>query len=110
MSRKRNTNLLISVLRGDFFVDKQNQKHIPFLLFIVFLLLVNISISFRAERLIMQTSSLEKEVYQLRLVYITTKSELMHLYKRSAVERLVSHKGLMTAVQPPFIITELNEE
>ena len=108
MSKKQinNNSFFLSLLRGDFLADKNNQKHLPFLLFIVLLLLINISISFRAEKLIMETASLEKQVYDLRLVYITTKSDLMHLYKRSAIQEIVLEQGIKTAVEPPFVITK----
>ena len=54
--------------------------------------------------------SLEKEVYGLRLSYITTKSDLMHLHKRSEIEELVSSMGLYTSIQRPIIIEESNDK
>ena len=71
---------------------------------IVFLVLVNISSSFRAEKLLKQSISLEKEVADLRLVYITTKSDLMSMYRRSVIENIVNEQGLKTSLTPPIII------
>ncbi len=101
---KENTSSLLSILRGEFIADKNNQKFIPFLLFIVLLILLNIRISFRAERLLKESISLEKEVADLRLVYITTKTDLMSMYRRSVIEEIVADKGLKTSLTPPVII------
>ena len=76
----------------------------PFLLMTVFLVLVNISSSFQAEKLLKQSISLEKEVADLRLVYITTKSDLMSMYRRSVIENIVNGQGLKTSLTPPIII------
>jgi hypothetical protein len=101
---KENTSSLLSLLRGEFITDQGNQKYIPFLLFIVLLILLNIRISFRAEHLLKESISLEKEVADLRLVYITTKSDLMSMYRRSVIEEIVADKGLATSLIPPIII------
>ena len=86
-----------------------NRKYLPFLLLIVFLLLVNIRVSFNAEKLQKRSIKLEHEVADLRLTYITTKSELMNLYKRSEIEKMVENQGLKTSLNPAFII-EINEK
>ena len=106
---KTHTSSLLSVLRGEFIVDQNNQKYVPFLLFITLLFLLNISISFRAESLLKESISLEQEVADLRLVYITTKSDLMSMYRRSVIEEIVADKGLKTSLTPPSIIKEDND-
>jgi hypothetical protein len=108
-AKKENTSSLLSVLRGEFIADQNNQKYIPFLLFIVFLILLNIRISFRAERLLKESISLETEVADLRLVYITTRSDLMTMYRRTVIEEIVKDKGLSTSLIPPTIIEKWND-
>jgi hypothetical protein len=98
------SNTISSILKGEFITQKSNEKLIPFLLMIVVLGLINIRSSFHAEKLLKQSISLEKEVADLRLTYITTKSELMSVYRRSIVERLVESQGLKTSLTPPEII------
>ena len=71
---------------------------------IVALGLINISSSFHAEKLLKQAISLEKEIASLRLTSITTKSELMSVYRRSVIEGLVETQGLKTSLTPPQII------
>ena len=109
LEKKENNSSLFSILKGEFIADHNNQKYAPFLLMLVILILINISISFRAERLLKESISLEEEVAELRLVYITTKSDLMSMYRRSVVEDLVSNTGLNTSLIPPVIIDIVND-
>ena len=106
---KGNKSSLLSILRGEFIADQNNQKYIPFLLFVVLLILLNIRVSFRAERLLKESISLEKEIADLRLVYITTKSDLMSMYRRSVIEEIAADKGLKTSLNPPIIIDKNND-
>ena len=106
---KKSKSSFSSVLKGEFISNQNNQRYIPFLLSIVLLILLNIRISFRAERLLKESISLEKEVADLRLVYITTKSDLMSMYKRSVIESVLKDKGIKTSLIPPFIIEKINE-
>ena len=66
--------------------------------------LLNIRSSFHAEKLLKKSISLEKEVADLRLTYITSKSDLMTLYRRSNFENIVKGTGLKTSLSPPEII------
>jgi len=100
---------LFAFLKGDFISTQENKKHLPYILFIVLLILINIRISFHAESLIRKADLLKKEVTDLRLVYVTTKSDLMHLYKRTTVEILVENQGLKTSLTPPYLITKGDE-
>ncbi|MBU46486.1 MAG: hypothetical protein CMD28_03565 [Flavobacteriales bacterium] len=91
-------------MRGEFIIEKSNVRLVPFLLLVVVLGLINIRSSFHAEKLLKQSIALEKEVADLRLTYITNKSRLMGLYRRSVVEGLVKNQGLKTSLTPPEII------
>jgi hypothetical protein len=104
ITKMDSSNTVSSILKGEFITQKSNKKLIPFLLMIVILGLINIRSSFHAEKLLKQSISLEKEVADLRLTYITTRSELMSVYRRSIVEGLVEIQGLKTSLTPPQII------
>tara|TARA_B100000767_G_scaffold66565_1_gene62960 strand:- start:2197 stop:2529 length:333 start_codon:yes stop_codon:yes gene_type:complete len=108
-TKSETQNTISSILKGEFIAEKSNTKLIPFLLLIVFLVLVNIRSSFYAEMLLKKSISLEKEVADLRLVYITTKSDLMSMHRRSVIENIVQNQGLKTAVNPPMIIETVSE-
>ena len=99
-----NSNTISSILKGEFITERSTVKLLPFLLMIVALGLMNIRSSFHAERLLKESISLEKEVADLRLTYITTKSELMSVYRRSVIEKLVANQGLRTSLIPPKIL------
>ncbi len=103
-TKKDSSNTLSSILKGEFITEKSNAKLIPFLLMIVALGLINIRSSFHAEKLLKQSIALEKEIADLRLTSITTKSELMSMYRRSVIEILVEDQGLKTALTPAEII------
>ena len=103
-TKKDSSNTLSSILKGEFITEKSNAKLIPFLLMIVALGLINIRSSFHAEKLLKQSIALEKEIADLRLTSITTKSELMSMYRRSVIEILVEDQGLKTALTPVEII------
>lgn len=104
MNRKDSSNTFSSILKGEFIAEKSNIRLIPFLLMLVVLGLINIRYSFHAENLLRKSILLEKEVAALRLNYITTKSELMSMYRRSVIEELVDSQGLNTSLVPPEII------
>ena len=65
--------------------------------------------SFRAEGLLRKAILLEEENADLRLVYITTKTDLMSMHKRSVIEEIVLESGLKTSLDPPLIIEKFNE-
>ncbi len=98
------SNSFSSILKGEFITNKLNQRLIPFFILLVFLGLLNIRSSFHAEKLLKKSISLEKEVADLRLTYITSKSDLMTLYRRSNFENIVKGMGLKTSLIPPEII------
>ena len=103
-TNKDSSKAFSSVLKGEFITNKSNARLIPFLLLIVALGLLNIRSSFYAEKLLKHAISLEKEIADLRLTHITTKSKLMGVYRRSIVEGLVEDQGLETSLTPPGII------
>ena len=106
---KKSRTSISKILRGEFFSKEQNYKYFPLLLFLVFLILLNIAISFRAERILKETANLENEITSLRLRYITTKSDLMHFNRRSTIESIVKKYNLETSLEPPLIIEKNND-
>ncbi len=107
--KRENKSSLLSILKGEFIADQNNYKYAPFLLMLVGLILINISISFRAETLLKNTIKLEEEVADLRLRHITTKSNLMSMYRRTVIEDLVQEVGLKTSLTPPIIIDQYDK-
>ena len=102
--KQRNISPFSSILKGEFINNQISRDLIPLLILIVFLALINIKSSFNAENLLKKSINLEREVADLRLTYITSKSDLMILYRRSNFENVVKDLGLKTSILPPEII------
>ena len=102
--KKQDPHLILEIFKGDFLSKKENQKQLPFFLFVGFLIVLNISLYYNAEQLAKNISKAEKELYELRVEYITTKSELMDKHKRSTIENTVKNMGLQSSTIAPLII------
>ncbi len=101
---RRKKNIISEIFKGDFLSRKDNQQHLLFIVFVVGLIIINITLYYNAENLAWNISKAEKELYELRVEYITTKSELMKKYKRSNIEQLVKNMELGSSLIPPKII------
>ena len=102
--KKQEKNLLLEIFKGDFLSKKENQQQLPFFLFVGLLIVINISLYYNAEQIAKNISKAEKELYELRVEYITTKSELMDKHKRSTIENAVKSMGLQSSTIAPLII------
>tara|TARA_A100001037_G_scaffold233138_1_gene211679 strand:+ start:1971 stop:2300 length:330 start_codon:yes stop_codon:yes gene_type:complete len=102
--KKQEKNLVLEIFKGDFLSKKENQQQLPFFLFVGLLIVINISLYYNAEQIAKNISKAEKELYELRVEYITTKSELMDKHKRSTIENAVKSMGLQSSTIAPLII------
>ena len=97
-------NIITKIFKGDILSSKENQRYFPYILFVVLLIIINITLYFHAEQLVREIHKKEKDLYELRVEYITTKSELMDKYKRSTIENNVISIGLRSSLFAPKII------
>ena len=104
--KQKEQNIVSEIFKGDFLSKKENQEHLPFILFVVLLIIINITLYYNAEYLARNIDRAEKDLYQLRVEYITTKSELMDKYKRSTIENTVKNTGLQSSLIAPKIIEQ----
>ena len=104
--KQKEQNIVSEIFKGDFLSKKETQEHLPFILFVVLLIIINITLYYNAEHLARNIDKAEKELYELRVEYITTKSELMGKYKRSTIENTVVSMGLKSSLIAPKIIEE----
>ena len=102
--KKQEPHLILEIFKGDFLSKKENQQQLPFFLFVGFLIVINISLYYNAEQIAKNISKAEKELYELRVEYITTKSELMDKHKRSTIENTVKNMGLKSSIIAPVIL------
>lgn len=87
-----------SVLTKDFVMDQ-----LLFILFLAGLAILYIGNRYNAEKIFIETSTLQKEIKELRAERITTQSDLMKISKLSEVTTLVAEKnlGLHELIEPP---------
>lgn len=102
--KKQEKHLILEIFKGDFLSKQENQQQLPFFLFVGLLIVLNISLYYNAEQLAKNISKAEKELYELRVEYITTKSEFMDKHKRSTIENAVKSIGLQSSTIAPLII------
>ena len=107
--KQQEQHIVLNIFKGDFLSKKENQEHLPFILFVTFLIILNISLYYNAEQLARNINKAEKDLYELRVEYITTKSELMAKYKRSTIENTVKNMGLQSSLIAPKIIEKTDE-
>lgn len=102
----RLTNAVRKVADFDFNISNEwAKKQIPFVLFIVGLLLLHIWNVHNTERVIRKTDKLSKEIKELRSEYITVLSELMSESKQSSVAQKLDTLGIKELTTPPIKIT-----
>ena len=91
------------LIDGSLFTMDGVVSQLPFILFLTLLAFIYIGNRYRAEKIVRETISLQKEMKELRAEAITTSSELMSLSKQSEVAKLVERKGLglKESVEPP---------
>ena len=102
--KQQEKHLILDIFKGDFLSRKENQEHLPFFLYVALLIVLNISLYYNAEQLAKNITKAEKQLYELRVEYITTKSELMAKHKRSTIENTVKGMGLQSSTIAPIII------
>ena len=60
--------------------------------------------TFECQSVIIDISKKEKDINELRLKSITTKSQLSSLTKRTEIEKIVREIELFTSIEPNYIL------
>jgi hypothetical protein len=97
---------LKGIIDGSILTVKPFVKQVPFIFYIVLLIVFYIGNRYHAERVFRNLTNLKDEVRDLRAEQITTASELMNLSKPSKVQDLINQKGLglKEPTKPPYKI------
>ena len=103
-------NKIKTLMRGDFILVDKKLKNMRFLFFVVALLIINISVTFECQSVIIDISKKEKGINELRLKSITTKSQLASLTKRTEIEKIVREIKLFTSIEPNYILENAEKE
>ncbi|MDX5321565.1 MAG: hypothetical protein LPK45_10590 [Bacteroidota bacterium] len=86
------------------------RKVFPFIFFLAGLAIIHIYNSNQAIKVVRQCDELNKEIKEARAEYISVKSELMYRSKQSQVSKRLEGTGLKELKQPPYKITETEED
>jgi hypothetical protein len=95
------SRFISSILDGTILTKEKVESLLPFLLYSTVLAIFLIFNTYYAEKKAREVESIRNEIIELRLRYITTKSELMVLSNQSEVARNLKNRGIVESVVPP---------
>ncbi len=101
---------IIGVLDGSFLTRDTMVNNLPFLFWLFGLGIVYIANSHYAEKTVILTNKMEKEVKELRSDFIATRSELMFASKQSEVAKAAAPLGIYESRTPPKKIVVTKDE
>ncbi|MDA9663606.1 FtsL-like putative cell division protein [bacterium] len=88
----------------NFFEKGGMSNNAMFILFIVFLIVIQIGVSFKSENTAVEIRKLEKKIFDLGMKSMSLKTDMMWLYKRSVIENMTKINGLKSSDKLPYII------
>lgn len=97
---------LFSVLNGSALNKENVVKQLPFMFFIVFLLIIYIGYGYKARKTIIQTSILKTEIEELKSEYVSLTSTLEQKKRPSKIASAIKKTGLKESTVPPKKIIE----
>ena len=97
---------ILSILRVDFLINEDAAKNWRFIVFIVFLAIVMIASSQKADRKVYRIAQLKKEVIALRSSFVSTRKKLEKLKLESSVVQAVDKMGLQPSKEAPIKIVK----
>jgi hypothetical protein len=101
ITRKKVTRSIHSVVDGSFLTKDKVVGMIPFLLFLLILAILYISNIYSGEKTIRSIDDAKTNLKELQYEFITSKSDLMNLSKRSEVAERIDTTGIKESTVPP---------
>lgn len=93
-----------NILKNSFFEEGGISQNAFFILFVVFLMIIQIGISFKNEEIIIRTRQADYNRFNEGMKSISLKIDLMNWYKRSVIEKKVKGSGLQSSDKLPYVI------
>ena len=90
----------------NFFEKGGLSNYFFFIIFFVFLIVIQIGVSFKSEDTIIRIRQIEKEIFDLGMKSMSLKIDMMGMYKRSVIEERIKGSGLKSSDKLPYIIEE----
>lgn len=97
-------DLIRGILNGEFLSRQSMIARIPFIMFVVGLLLLNIALVYYFESMAREEVQLKHKLNELRSSYNTTMSNLEQMKRQSQVAKDIEQMGLKELKAPPQVI------
>ena len=91
-------------LKVNFFEKGGISNNVTFILFVVFLMIIQIGISLKSENTIIEIRKSEKQIFDLRMKSRSLTIEMTGLYKRSVIKAKLKDSELIDSDKLPLII------
>ncbi len=98
------------LLDGSLLARKSTADVFPFIIYLSCLALFLIFNTYYAERKAREADQIRREMTELRINYINTKSQYMYLTNRSELAQRLSSRGFIEPVEPPGLIIQREEK
>ncbi|MBR4837450.1 MAG: hypothetical protein IK004_03300 [Bacteroidales bacterium] len=96
-------------LGGDVFSRQSVVKQLPFVLYVVFLLMLYITNTYIAEDVNREILTKNKILEDRHVEYVYNKSEITRMTKQSELAKILKNKGIKESVEPLKKITVVKE-
>ena len=95
---------LAKIFSGSILTNEEVVQRLPFLFFIVLLLIVYIGYGYYSEKTVIALSRLDKEIKELKAEVVSAKSELSYLSKKTEIVQRTNKIGLVEHRESPTVI------
>lgn len=102
--RRSPVKVIVGVLNGSFLTRENFVRNMPFLFFVVGLMVAYIGYGYYAERTVRDLHKVGMELKEVRSDYISKRAELEHREQQSKVADDIKGLGLKESKVPPFKI------
>lgn len=89
------------LLDGSFLSKESSTKELPFMVFLLFLIIIFISNTFWAQSTVRKINKYKEDVKELRIKSISVKAKLMDNTRQSQISNKVKSLGLTESLMPP---------
>lgn len=100
MMKGRANKVIADIMGGDFFSKDSFVSLFPFLLYVVFLLMIYITNVYIAEDVSREIARMNRRAEDLHVEYVYLESEITKITKQSNMAKMLKDKGIKESVEP----------
>ena len=108
--KKKKGSFFNEYLGGDVFLKQSVMRQLPFVLYVVFLLMLYITNTYVAEDVRREIAAKNKILEDRHVEYVYNKSEITRMTKQSELVKILKNKGIKESVEPLKKITVSHEK